>query len=207
MPPDETPEPAPPPQGATQPPAPTPIPSSPSQNPQEDFSDPGKWFWRYIYRRFGLLGWVLVALFVPIILWIWTNWSIVKTLPKVSSLVTWFIQAPLPKADPQRFAVALAHLEYDKDQQYEHLIREALKDFEGGAAPPVRSNDLPGRGEAAGERTERPHPSATVSCRRWGRRVDLGTGAVAGEPTCPPPLLDDPARGEKGQSRISTGEF
>lgn len=49
----------------------------------------------------------------------------------VSFIVTWLSQAPLPKADPQRFAVALAHLEHDKEQQYERLIRELLKDFEG----------------------------------------------------------------------------
>jgi hypothetical protein len=63
--------------------------------------------------------------------WIWSNWSTVKTFPVVSSLVAWFSQTRLPKADSQRFAVALAHLEYDHDAQYERLIREVLKDFEG----------------------------------------------------------------------------
>ena len=40
-------------------------------------------------------------------------------------------QAPLPKADSQRFVVALAHLEHDKNQEHERLIREVLKNFEG----------------------------------------------------------------------------
>ena len=40
-------------------------------------------------------------------------------------------QAPLPKADSQRFVVALAHLEHDKNQEHERLIREVLKKFEG----------------------------------------------------------------------------
>jgi tetratricopeptide (TPR) repeat protein len=49
----------------------------------------------------------------------------------VATIRTQFSQAPLPTADPQRFAVALAHLEYDQDQQYERLIREVLRDFDG----------------------------------------------------------------------------
>ena len=57
--------------------------------------------------------------------------AIFTFLKENKSFIPWFAQAPLPKADPQRFAVALAHFEHDKDQQYERLIREVLKDFEG----------------------------------------------------------------------------
>jgi hypothetical protein len=81
-----------------------------------------------IYKRFGGLG--LLILFLLGLAWS-INWSTVKDFPGVSSIVTWWSQAPLPKADPQRFAVALAHLEHDKERQYEQLIRELLKDFEG----------------------------------------------------------------------------
>jgi hypothetical protein len=129
MPPNERPEPALPPQNATQPPAPLPIPSSPSPTVQEEPPDPWKWFQRCIYRRFGLRGWLIVVLLIVIVPWLWSNWGAVKGLPIVFTSVTWFF--PLPKADPQRFAVALAHLEHDKDQQYARLIREVLKDFEG----------------------------------------------------------------------------
>jgi hypothetical protein len=87
---------------------------------------------RWLYRRFGLRRSILASLLVLIISWMWSNWSTVKTLPVVSSIVTSFSQAPLPKADPQRFAVALAHLEDDKEpHQHERLILEALKDFKG----------------------------------------------------------------------------
>jgi len=71
---------------------------------------------------------IIVVVVLPLL---WSNWSTVKDFPGISSIVAWFSQAPLPKADPQRFAVALAHLEHDKDQQYERLLREVLKDFEG----------------------------------------------------------------------------
>jgi tetratricopeptide (TPR) repeat protein len=62
---------------------------------------------------------------------LWVSRDKVKDFPGVPSLMCWVSQERLPRADPQRFAVALAHLEYDKDQQYERLIREALRDFEG----------------------------------------------------------------------------
>jgi hypothetical protein len=72
---------------------------------------------------------IIAAVLATVLVLLWSNWnwSTVKDLPVVSTVVTWFSQAPLPKADPQRFAVALAHLEHDKDQQYERLIREVLK--------------------------------------------------------------------------------
>jgi hypothetical protein len=127
MPPNETPESAPSPQKATQPPAPPPIPSSPSSSPREEPPDPWERFRRLIYQRFGFAGLIIVALLVLL----WSNWSTVKDLPGVSAIGTWLSQAPLPKADPQRFTVALAHLEHDKDQRYERLIREVLRDFEG----------------------------------------------------------------------------
>jgi len=131
MPPNETPEPALPPQDAPQPPGPPPTPASPSSVPRAELPDPWEWLRRSIYQRFGRRGLIIVALLATLVPLLWSNWSTVKELPGVSSLITRFSQAPLPKADPQRFAVALAHLEYDKDQQYERLIREVLKDFEG----------------------------------------------------------------------------
>jgi len=54
----------------------------------------------------------------------WWQWGTIRSLPGVS-------QKSLPKADPKRFAVAIAHLENDPDHQHEILIVEALKDFEG----------------------------------------------------------------------------
>jgi len=128
MPPNETPGPAPPPKDAPQPPATPPIPTSLSPAPPEEPPDLGKWIQRYIYSKFGLWGLIIVVVVLPLL---WSNWSTVKDFPGISSIVAWFSQAPLPKADPQRFAVALAHLEHDKDQQYERLLREVLKDFEG----------------------------------------------------------------------------
>ena len=115
MPPNETPEPTPSPQDATQSPTPPPIPTPPYSAPREEPPDPWKWLQRFIYQRFGFVGLFIVAVLVLV----WSNWNTVKDFPVISSIVTWFSQEPLPKADPQRFAVAIAHLEYDKEQQYE----------------------------------------------------------------------------------------
>ena len=128
MPPHETPEPVPPPQDAPQPPAPPPIPASPSPVPREQqLPDPWEQFRRVIYKRFGLPGLIIIA----VLILSWSNWSTVKMLPGVSSVVIWFSQTPLPKADPKRFAVALAHLELDKEQASERRIRDVLEGFEG----------------------------------------------------------------------------
>lgn len=39
--------------------------------------------------------------------------------------------APIPKADPHRFAVALTHLTHDDGQELEHLIVESIRGLEG----------------------------------------------------------------------------
>jgi hypothetical protein len=129
--PDKTPEPASPPQDASQPPPPPPfsVPSSPPT--QEEPPDLWKSFLRWIHRKFGLRGSIVVTVFAVLVPLVWSNRDTVKNFPVISFIVTKLSQAPLPKADPQRFAVALAHLEYDKDQQYERLIREVLRDFKG----------------------------------------------------------------------------
>ncbi|MGH8068904.1 MAG: hypothetical protein ACRERE_27465 [Candidatus Entotheonellia bacterium] len=125
--PDKIPELVPPPQEAPPPPASPPTPTSPAPAPQEKPPNPSEWAQRVIYQRFGLAGLILVA----IVGLVWSNWSSVRELPGVATIRTWLSQAPLPTADPQRFAVALAHLEHDQDQQYERLIQEVLRDFEG----------------------------------------------------------------------------
>lgn len=39
--------------------------------------------------------------------------------------------APIPKADPRRFAIALAHLTHDNNQEVERLILESIRDLRG----------------------------------------------------------------------------
>jgi hypothetical protein len=109
--PSDTPEPDLSSQEAIPPAASVPTPTSPAPTPQEKPPDPWEWVRGAIYRRFGLAGLIVVAVLVLF----WSNWSTVKDFPGITTIRTWFLHAPLPKADPQRFAVALAHLEHDQD--------------------------------------------------------------------------------------------
>src|SRR5687767_13897241 len=104
MPPNEAPEPTPPP----------PMPAS-ALSSQEEPPDLGKSIKRRIYQWWGVPGLIVFALIFLIV----TNWSMVKEFPVVSAFLQWLSQEPLPKADPTRFTVALAHLEHDKEQQEE----------------------------------------------------------------------------------------
>ena len=49
----------------------------------------------------------------------------------MASVVTHFTRWPVPKADPNRYAIMVAHLENDPQAEHERLIIEALKEFEG----------------------------------------------------------------------------
>jgi len=118
------------PQDVNQPPEPAPASPSPPTHEQSAY-DFKLLFQRILDwcfgRRFGQFVFALVFI-VGLGLW---NWDKIRDLPGVSPIVSWTFQKSLPKADPKRFAVAIAHLENDKDRQHEVLIREALKDFEG----------------------------------------------------------------------------
>ena len=169
MPPNDTPKPAPPPDEAPPPPASLLILASPAPPPQEKPPDPWEWVQGVIYQRFGLAGLIIVA----VIVLVWSNWSTVRDLPGVTTIRTWFSQAPLPKADPKRFAVALAHFEYDQDQQHERFIRESLKGFEGVQLlqfdrPISLAGTQPEESEKQG------HTWATVARRLRGAGVDFG---------------------------------
>src|SRR5688500_12037776 len=89
MPPNDTPEPAPPPQEAPPPPA------SPPPAPQEKPPDPWEWAQRVIYQRFGPKGLILIA----VVVLLWSNWSTVRDLPGMATIRTWLSQAPLPTVD------------------------------------------------------------------------------------------------------------
>ena len=83
-----------------------------------------------IFRRFGIPGLVFLALLVGAS-YVYTHWQEVKTWPGVASVVTRLTRGPVPKADPSRFSVMVAHLENDPKRENERLIVEALEEFEG----------------------------------------------------------------------------
>ena len=95
----------------------------PETSPSPEPPDPTQEIRRAVYKRFGRPG--LVALFLlGVVGMAWWNWDHIRQLPGVQPILTWF--SGLPQADPDRFTVALAHLENDDDRRYEDLIFEGL---------------------------------------------------------------------------------
>ena len=61
----------------------------------------------------------------------WWQWDKVRQLPGIKNAVVWLSRESVPKADPNHFAVIVAHIEDDQGQEVEKLITGALKEFEG----------------------------------------------------------------------------
>jgi tetratricopeptide (TPR) repeat protein len=84
---------------------------------------------RKVRQFLGLSG--LVALVLGSLPWIIVNWQAVIGFPPIAAALHYLTQKPLPKASRGMFAIALVHLEGDSERQFQDLIVENLKDFEG----------------------------------------------------------------------------
>jgi len=78
---------------------------------------------QWVWRRFGWVGLVFLAC-----VGIWWQWDHISKLPGIEPLVARLTQQSLPRAEPGRFNVAIAHLEGDDDHAMERVIRDSLHD-------------------------------------------------------------------------------
>ena len=62
---------------------------------------------------------------------VWWNWDDIAKRPGVESILARFKQRALPTAPAGRLAIAVAHLERDKDREHETLLLDELRQFEG----------------------------------------------------------------------------
>ena len=91
-----------------------------------------------VYRYLGIWGLLLLALGTFALGTLWWQWDHVKKLPGVHKAVCaydmsdWTPKWRPPHADPSRFAVGVAHLEYDEGHKFEELLDEALGNFDTG---------------------------------------------------------------------------
>jgi hypothetical protein len=83
-----------------------------------------------IRQRFGMPVAVLLALSVAGG-FVWWNWDDIAKRPGVESILARFQQRALPTAPAGRLAIAVAHLEHDKDREHETLLLDELRQFEG----------------------------------------------------------------------------
>src|SRR5512135_3392905 len=67
-----------------------------------------RWLWQRLGWRAALgIGPVIVGLVV------WWNWKDIRERPGIQAVVDWFAQEPLPQADPDKFSIAITHLNGD----------------------------------------------------------------------------------------------
>ncbi len=90
----------------------------------------GKKILEWAKSHYGWTGVVVVSIFgVPLLIWL--NWEKISKLPGVSSLVSFISRERLPKADPNKFSVAIVHLDNDDKGETERILVEALREFPG----------------------------------------------------------------------------
>ncbi|MGD0663490.1 MAG: tetratricopeptide repeat protein, partial [Syntrophorhabdales bacterium] len=87
--------------------------------------------WKIVSRYFkGRLG-ILIFIILLLTLGSWWQWDKVRQLPGINRTIVWLFEESVPKADPNRFAVLVAHIEDDQGDEFEKLVIEALKEFDG----------------------------------------------------------------------------
>ncbi len=88
---------------------------------------------QWVATHLGVKGIVALAVLFAIGA-LWWNWEKIRKLPGIA----WFLRRrarrpqpppPLPRASPGRFAVAVAHLENDRNSEQERLVIEALTEI------------------------------------------------------------------------------
>jgi tetratricopeptide (TPR) repeat protein len=87
-------------------------------------------FKNWLFRRFGVHGLVVIAL-LSVAGYILTHWDAVSKWHGIASVVIYLSRDPVPKADPKRFSILVAHLENDTNQESERFIVKELKEFRG----------------------------------------------------------------------------
>jgi hypothetical protein len=96
--------------------------ASDEQSPSADWK---KLLVELVWKHFGWRGSVVLALFMlgGAISW---KWDKIVNLPGIAEVVKVAGQKPLPRADPNRFSIAVAHLEGDANSELEQILVDAL---------------------------------------------------------------------------------
>ena len=161
---------------------------------------------QWIYQRYGFWGSVVLAILAAAGLTIW-NWDKVKNLLGVSTFISWMSRKPLPKADPKRFAVAIAHLDNDKDRQYERLIVEALKEIQGVQILQF-DRTIPLEGAQPEERVKAGHDKAREYLNESGAHILIWGTVLSRDDSSLPKLYWTPSKdlGERQARRYQLTE-
>ncbi len=100
-------------------------------DPFKIFTQCKDWIYEFVFKNLGIcIGSILIILLFAIGL-VWWKWGEIYKLPFVSSTISHLSRWSVPKADPNRFSILVAHLDNDTNREQELLTVEALKEFEG----------------------------------------------------------------------------
>lgn len=158
-----------------------------------------KVFQRYIYKRFGFKG-LLVIVVVGLFVAFWWNWSEIKERPGISQFVERFMRQPVPKANPAHYSVMVASIESDEHAEHQQLIVEALKEFDGIEVLSL-DRTIPLKGSYANELVKVGHSKAREYLLQSGAQVLIwGTVLRHGSKSMPKlywTLLSDTAPNKK----------
>ena len=139
-----------------------------------------KWIFKTLDKRIEIL--VLVLCFAcPVS---WQSDEISKFLG-VPQFVAWLKSWPIPRADPTRFSVMVAHLHNDTTREQEQLIVEALKEFEGVQVL-LLDRTIPLEGPASEETLKQGQENALRFLKKSGASVLIwGTVLAHGDRSVP----------------------
>ena len=152
-----------------------------------------------LFRRFGIRGLVALAL-IPVAFYLWTEWDKIKKGPGLAPVIAYLTREPLPKADPQRFSVVVAHLEDDANQEHERLIVRLLQDFEGIQVLAL-DRTIPVKGPVPEEREREGHQSARAYLKESQASVLIWGSVLSYGGQTKPDLYLTAARGESGKQK------
>jgi hypothetical protein len=95
----------------------------------------------WVREHFGLTGIVVLAVVFAVVA-IWWLWDQIVELPGIKEIARLAGRKPLPRADPKRFSIAVAHLEGDANSELEQILVDALGRFvdadQGSAGPSLQ---------------------------------------------------------------------
>jgi hypothetical protein len=142
----------------------------PTRSQWGKWSLPGKA--SYLGAWIGIVG-LIIVIAIPII------------TPLTHSVFDYLSRWPIPKADPNRFSILVAHLENDPNREYDRLIIEALKEFKGIQVLEL-DRSIPLKGPVPEEEEKRGHESAFRYLKQSGASVLIwGIVLRSGDKTVP----------------------
>ena len=154
---------------------------------------------QHMFRRFGLPGIAVFAFIAFLIPFFYSNTDL-GTWPGISHMLSYIKERSLPKPDAERFSVLIARLERDSDNDYQRLIIETLRDFQGMQIVAV-DEIIPVEGAVPEQMVQSGHKIAQGILRQKGGSILIWGNVVKIGKECAPSLYWTAADGAARHTR------